>query len=142
MRLRTYATLMVVALVAAVVLVGTTEATAQQTQSETIIDRQFRGEVGAKGPYFRPTDRPYQSSFTRRWQEKLNEVWGHVPAGRNVPRPQDPRFWLPPPRDTIFVHPPGYGPRPDCDSPASCHRLWRRQQRKWGVGWGWRGWYR
>jgi hypothetical protein len=44
--------------------------------------------------YFQPTRRPFQSSYTRRWQEKLDQHWGGIPADRNVRRPQR-RFGFP-----------------------------------------------
>lgn len=62
---------------------------------------------GGVGPYFQPTPQPFQGSEARRWQQKLNEVWGGIPADRGVPQ-IDRRFGFPrTPRERIFI-----GPRP------------------------------
>lgn len=37
------------------------------------------------GPYFQPSDRPFQGSASRRWQQRLNEIYGGIPADRNIP---------------------------------------------------------
>lgn len=66
---------------------------------------QFGPPRGGVGPYFQPTPSPFQSSHTRRWQRKLEEVWGGIPADRGVPK-FDRRYGFPPRgRDVIFVHP-------------------------------------
>ncbi len=58
-----------------------------------------------RGPYFRPSQRPFQGSAARRWQRRMNRFWGGVPADRNVPPPQRravPQFA---PRSQSFVAP-------------------------------------
>lgn len=37
------------------------------------------------GPYFQPSDRPFQGMEARRWQQRLNEQWGGIPSDRNIP---------------------------------------------------------
>jgi len=65
------------------------------------------------GPYFQPTPGPYQGSYSRRWQQQLNEQWGGIPSDRGVPR-IDRRYGFPPPQgDLIFVHPYRW-PRIEC----------------------------
>jgi hypothetical protein len=57
------------------------------------------------GPYFQPSPDPFQGSFSRRWQNRLNEMYRGIPADRGVPE-VDRRFGFPAPqRDVIFVHP-------------------------------------
>ena len=57
------------------------------------------------GMYFEPTRRPFQGSEARRWQRKLNRVWGGVPYDRNVPRVER-RYGFPTvPQERIFVAP-------------------------------------
>ncbi|MEA3402075.1 MAG: hypothetical protein U9R79_12635 [Armatimonadota bacterium] len=129
--------------VACTLMAGTAlQAAAQQDQPTDIVGRRIQGQIGASGPYFQPTERPFQGSFSRRWQDRLGEVWGDVPAGRGVPPPSEGPVFLPQPRDLIFVHPPRCVPDRRYDSRASSHGLWRRQQRHWGHGWGWSGWCR
>lgn len=65
-------------------------------------DRQPRQRGGM---YFEPTPQPFQGSEARRWQRKLNEVWGGIPTDRRVPR-YERRFGFPrTPRQHIFVEP-------------------------------------
>lgn len=57
------------------------------------------------GPYFQPSPQPFQGSFSRRWQNRLNEVWGGIPADRGVPQ-RSRRFGFPrAPGQQVFVHP-------------------------------------
>jgi hypothetical protein len=57
------------------------------------------------GAYFQPTDRPFQGTASRRWQQRLNEIYGGIPADRNVPPPS--QRAVPPfnSRSRVFVGP-------------------------------------
>jgi hypothetical protein len=60
---------------------------------------------GGPGPYFQPSERPFQGSEARRWQQRLNRYWGGIPSDRNVPDVER-RFGFPrEPQERIFVHP-------------------------------------
>jgi hypothetical protein len=87
-----------------------------------------------QNPYFRPTERPFQGSFSRRWQRELQETWGRTPARRGVPPGAGGPGFAPPAEGPIFVYPPShcYG--------RTCHRRFHRQPPRWGFGWGWNGW--
>ncbi len=55
--------------------------------------------------YFEPTRRPFQSSHTRRWQQKLDQQWGGLSTDRRIPRVER-RFGFPRnPSGTVFTHP-------------------------------------
>ncbi|MBD3291812.1 MAG: hypothetical protein GF393_02745 [Armatimonadia bacterium] len=56
------------------------------------------------GPYFQPSPDPFQSSYSRRWQNRLNEIYGGIPADRNIapPSQRGGTFGTPSP---IFVQP-------------------------------------
>ncbi len=116
--------------VTGLVLVAVLQAAAQQ-QPADIVGRRIEGQTGNPNPYFQATPQPYQSSYARRMQRQMQELWGNTTAGRGVPSQQWAPIYLPPPRDLIFVHPPQRPPL--CPGSRGCYRFYRR-------GWGWRGW--
>lgn len=94
-------------------------------------DRDRDGSWGYDRPYFTPTPMPFQGSESRRWQRKLEEIWGGLPAGRGV-RHRGPIFYQPYPGPG-YTYPP-YGT--NCDR-LGCHRSWQ-----WERGYrGERNWY-
>lgn len=107
----------------------------QQRPGPTIIDRQLAGQ-GNQNPYFTPTPQPFQGSFARRWQEKLEQMYGGVEAGRGVPPPDNSPVFLPQPYDLIFVHP-KYRDR--CGR-LGRYRIWQWQRNCPGASWY--DWYR
>lgn len=125
------------AIVAVLLAVTVVEAAAQQRPPQDVVGRRMQGRWPSSQQYYRSTRRPYQGSFTRRWQDKLERQYGGMDAGRGVPRDQWAPIFVPPPRERVFVHPPD---RDDRCGPISCHRRWQREQRQWGHGWGWHGW--
>ena len=130
MRVRGTLTVVVIGLLLAAAL----QAVAQQEPAD-IVGRRIQGRTDNPNPYFQATPQPYQSSYTRRMQQRMQELWGGTTAGRGVPRQQWAPIYLPPPRDTIFVHPPRRGVR--CPGSRGCYRF---DGRGYPGGWGWRSW--
>ena len=116
------------------VLVAALPAAAQQ-QPADIVGRTIQGRTGNQSPYFQPTPQPYQSSYARRMQRQMQELWGSNTAGRGVAQQQWAPVYLPPPRDLIFVHPPERQVR--CTGSRGCYRFYGRA---YPGGWGWRRW--
>ncbi|MGD9498494.1 MAG: hypothetical protein AB7Y46_19525 [Armatimonadota bacterium] len=129
----------VVAVVIGLVLVGAVGASAQ-TRDPGAVRQRGRDRGDRDRPYFQPNVQPYQGSYPRRMRQQFERMWGDVPARRGVPpRDRGPLF-LPPPRDTIFVHPPAWG-RVHWPGRRGCHRLWGLQGGYRGDGWSWQDWY-
>lgn len=97
-------------------------------------DRDHEGAWGSDRPYFTPTPMPFQGSETRRWQRKLEEIWGGVPAGRGV-RHRGPVFYRPYP-GPVYGYPP-YEIK--CDR-LGCHRSWQWERGYRGEH-NWYDWY-
>lgn len=95
-------------------------------------DRDWGGSYDR--PYFTPTPMPFQGSETRRWQRKLEEIWGSVPAGRGV-RHRGPVFYHPYP-GPVYTYPP-YGI--NCDR-LGCYRRWQ-WERGYRGEYNWYDWY-
>jgi len=100
-----------------------------QRQPQNVIDRRIAGEAN-QNPYFTPNEQPFQGSFSRRWQQQLEQMYGGVEAGRGVPPPDNRRIILPP-RDLIFYHSPY---RVRCDR-LGCYRIWQWQRGYRGDSW-------
>jgi hypothetical protein len=85
-------------------------------------------------PYFTPTPMPFQGSEARRWQRKLDEVWGGLPAGRGL-------YY----RGPVFYD--RYsGPAYTCPSPGARgsdlgRYRYRQGERGYRGGYNWYDWY-
>ena len=122
--------LVVIGLVVAAAL----QAAAQQ-QPTDIVGRRMQGQTDNQNPYFRATPQPYQSSYARRMQRQMQELWGNTTAGRGVPAQQWGPIYLPPAHGLISVHAPERQLR--WAGSRGCRRFHRRGH---PDGWGWRRW--
>lgn len=92
--------------------------------------RQWSGPPSAKfddprdrdGFYFTPTPWPFQGSYTRGWQRKLERHWGGLPADGRFRRFDDRWGHRYPSRGPIYTHPHPWPTNPCWGT--RCQRTW------------------